>query len=278
MADSFEELTKNLSAEQRAEFFRTLHEAGIDPRDRVLVRLLCVMQIYKSYYEEIPASINKSMEGIQKIKNEIESLAHHAEQSVDEGAKLVEKIMQETAQVGDSLKHMQANVEAAVGKSVELVSSRVKETLDEAVNKSIPLETLSAAEEALSSAGINIAEAGKDITEAVTESRKATAAMRNDVKVIRVTHVFSCLVASLVLILIFWGCLLYQFGQKEMEIRNAVSSEISVNQDILSTLIKTRHNFELVTDTNNPRRKLLFIKNAKGWTTLDKYGVIEFME
>ena len=271
MNESFEKFAQNLPDDKKAEFFRVLQEAGIQPQDSDLIRLLRALQIYKSYYEEIPVSINKGIEEMrqieekmQRLRKEIEDLANNSGQSAVAGERLLEKVIHESSQVGERVKHMQTHVEAAVEKSVELVSLRVKETLDEVVNKSIPLEALSAA--------------GMDITEAVAESRRATASMRNDVRVIRVTHVFSCLVASLVLIFIFWGCLFYQFEQKEAEIRNAVSAEIKVNQDILSTLVKTRHNFELVTDTNNPRRKLLFIKNAKGWTTLDKYGVIEFME
>jgi hypothetical protein len=55
----FENLAQDLSPEHQAEFYRTLHEIGIGPEDRDLAKLFRALQIYKSFYEEIPLGCAK---------------------------------------------------------------------------------------------------------------------------------------------------------------------------------------------------------------------------
>jgi hypothetical protein len=67
MTDSFEELTAGLTAEQKTNFFRTLHEAGISTKDHELALFFRGLQLYKAYYEEIPVSVQK---GVAEKKKE----------------------------------------------------------------------------------------------------------------------------------------------------------------------------------------------------------------
>src|SRR5262245_52099158 len=80
MADTgdghFDQLAEGLSPERRSEFFQALHEAGITAdRDMELARLLRVLQLYKAYYESIPAAVEKGAAEIARLKQEIASLS-----------------------------------------------------------------------------------------------------------------------------------------------------------------------------------------------------------
>jgi len=63
----FKELVADLPDQQKGEFFRNLHEAGISPNDVELARLLRALQLYKSYYETIPASVQKAVAEIERL-------------------------------------------------------------------------------------------------------------------------------------------------------------------------------------------------------------------
>lgn len=64
----FDRLAEGLSAEQRSEFFQTLHEAGITAHDLELARLLRVLQLYKAYYESIPSAVQTAVADISRLK------------------------------------------------------------------------------------------------------------------------------------------------------------------------------------------------------------------
>jgi hypothetical protein len=53
-SSSFDEIGRSLSPQDRAELFQVLHEADFGPDDRVLAKLLRALQIYKTFYEQIP--------------------------------------------------------------------------------------------------------------------------------------------------------------------------------------------------------------------------------
>ncbi len=63
----YEKLAEGLPADQKAEYFKTLHEIGISPEDIELARLLKALQLYKAYYESIPKAVTDSADKIDKL-------------------------------------------------------------------------------------------------------------------------------------------------------------------------------------------------------------------
>jgi hypothetical protein len=64
----FNDLAAELPDQHKAEFFRTLHETGIGPNDVELARLLRTLQLYKVYYESIPAAVKEVAAEIERIR------------------------------------------------------------------------------------------------------------------------------------------------------------------------------------------------------------------
>jgi len=95
----FKDLLVDLPDQHRAEFFRNLHEAGISPNDVELARLLRALQLYKSYYETIPASVQKAAAEIERLKQEIERFSSDARDSSEAGAQLACQVTEEAERV-----------------------------------------------------------------------------------------------------------------------------------------------------------------------------------
>jgi hypothetical protein len=60
--------------------------------------------------------------------------------------------------------------------------------------------------------------------------------------------------------------------------REALVKQTEQNREVLQQLSKSRRTLELVANPQKPNRKLLIMKEASGWQTAAKQGVIEFDE
>ncbi len=93
---AFKELAAGLPNEQQAEFFRNLHEAGISPNDVELARLLRALQLYKVYYESIPATVQEAAAKIEQLKQDLERFSTDARGNLDLSTHLAGQVIQET--------------------------------------------------------------------------------------------------------------------------------------------------------------------------------------
>src|SRR6266498_5005621 len=106
----FKDLAADLPDQHQAEFFQNLHEAGISPNDVELARLLRALQLYKAYYETIPAAVQKGAAEIERLKKEIERLSSEAQDSSDAGAELAGQVTQEAKRVHQDLTEIHKHV------------------------------------------------------------------------------------------------------------------------------------------------------------------------
>ena len=82
----FDSLTKDLSPEQRPEFFQVLHTAGISRQDVELAQLLRALQLYRAFYDEIPARVCQAVKEADALHQTFRSLHESAAIRWDRGA------------------------------------------------------------------------------------------------------------------------------------------------------------------------------------------------
>jgi len=102
----FEDLAADLPGPHKAEFFQNLHQVGIGPNDVELARLLRSLQLYKAYYESIPAAVREAA-------SEIERLTADARRSSEACARMAGQVVQEAERFRQDLEQIRAPVEGA---------------------------------------------------------------------------------------------------------------------------------------------------------------------
>jgi hypothetical protein len=270
----FKELAAGLPAQHQAEFFRTLHEAGISPNDVELARLLRALQLYKSYYESIPAAVEKAAAGIERIKGEVESFSRDAHQSSETSAQLAGQVIQETERVRKDLVQIQEQIDKGMVQSSESIASRMAGLLSAGIEKTVllPLQTRLA----------ELAGSGKEFGDAIAQSNKAVALLRDNVRVIRRSYLWTYGLSGLLIICTLfsgsWICLHYWYADQIEQERAASIGYMEKNRTVLLQLAKSHRMLELIQSPDRPNRKLLIMKDASGWQSAGKCGVIEFSE
>jgi hypothetical protein len=270
----FKELAAGLPDQHRAEFFRTLHEAGISQNDVELARLLRALQLYKAYYESIPAAVEKAAAEIERIKGEVESFSRDAHQSSETSAQLAGQVIQETERVRTDLAKIQEQIEKGMVQSSEGIASRMAELLKAGIEKTVllPLQTRLA----------DLAGSSKEFGDAIAQSNKAVALLRDNVKVIRRSYLWTYGLSGLLIVCalfsVSWLCL-HQWYSDQIEKERAASvGYMEKNRTVLLGLAKSHRTLELIQNPDRPNSKLLIMKDASGWQSAGKCGVIEFSE
>jgi hypothetical protein len=75
-------------------------------------------------------------------------------------------------------------------------------------------------------------------------------------------------------ILCSWIFFHFQYKSRLNDIQDVVAGQIGDNHAVLTALARANRRLELSTRENG--KKILLIRNSKGWTTIEKHGVIEF--
>jgi hypothetical protein len=276
MAEAFEKLADGLPDDHKAEFFRVLHETGISRHDMALAKLLRTLQLYKVYYESIPDSVLKAVAEIEKHKTEIKELTSLAEQCADAGEKSFDRITQEAAQVNESLKSIHTHIEDAAGKASAAVSNRLTAAMEKTFSGlteagKVFSDTVASNKQ---QAAELLKEANKVFSDAAASGRQASEELRKNIKAIRWAHIIVYALAAVFTIMGAWA---YIHSRYEIRLEDARAAIVSQNKDNHAVLMElSKSNRWLDITINDKGNKLLIMKNATGWTSFDKQGVIEF--
>ena len=268
----FRELAAGLPGEAQAEFFRNLHEAGIGPNDVELARLLRALQLYKSYYESIPAAVKEAAGEIQRLKEEIESFVGNARESSDAAADISAQVLQETDRFREDLAAIHKHVEEATSKSAEGLAVRMAELLGAAIEENMfsPLQARLA----------ELADSNRGFKDAIARNNQAAAALHRNAIVARRIHLGAySLGGMLVVCALSLGSLLYLehwYTTRLDRERTVLIAQTDENRAVLVQLARSRRTLELLQDPEHPHRKLLVMKDASGWRSTRNHGVIEF--
>ena len=249
--EAFETLTANLSDEHKAEFFKILHEAGIKQDDRVLIKFFRALQLYKSFYEEIPKSAMKAAVRIGKVRDEVEKMA--------------DRVAGDAGHVNESLDNIYSSVGEAAEKSSRRIIDNIEKTLEplsDAVKKALPAQLA------------DLEKVNKVFANTIKTSKRASAELQKNIKYMQWRHYRAFMLAVFFVILGLWSYIHLQYVQRFNEQCAVIASQAEHNSDIIFELAKANRRIELTTDANGS--KLLSIRNAKAWVSTDKRGVIEF--
>src|SRR5207247_8372488 len=138
----FKDLAADLPDQHRAEFFRNLHEAGISPNDVELARLLHALQLYKAYYESIPAAVQTAAAEIERLKEEIDRLSADARSSSEASGRLAGQVIREAERFRQDLTGIRERIAAAAHGSAQHLASHMAELLTANLDETVlrPLE------------------------------------------------------------------------------------------------------------------------------------------
>ena len=250
-------LTEGLPQEQVTEFYKLLHETGISRYDVEILLLMRTLGTFQKFYAEIPKSIHAAADRMQKVDAAIDNMANSLNQSLNDFDELTDSI-------GAHVKEASKKAMNRAAAEMRTISAGFKENLTAAMNESLPLSELK--------------EAGKTFTDTIAESNRASAELRNDIKVAGLTRIGVIAAATLAVILASWLVIyfLYQsrFENERLSVVGIVVDQVENNQAILSELSRANRKLEL--SYNESGQKLLTISNARGYTSTSKEGVIAF--
>ncbi len=264
----FKALASGLSEQQQTEFFKTLHEAGISSKDVELAKLLRALQLYKAYYETIPAAVQNIAAEIDRLKKDAAECSRDARLSAENSAQLTGRLLQETDRIRKDLGQVHEQMEKGVNQWSASLATQTSELLKLEIEKTLvpPLKELTGANEAF----------GK----ALVQSRQAVGLLRENVAVIRRVYLWMyglCgIVVVLALALSSWLYLHYWYREQLEQERAACIGQVDRNRAVLLELARFHRTLDLIKDSNNPKRKLVVMKDASGWQAPGNLGVIEF--
>ena len=268
----FKDLVADLPDQHQAEFFRNLHEAGISPNDVELARLLRALQLYKAYYESIPAAVRAAAAEIERLKEEIDRLSADARSSSEASGRLAGQVLREAERFRQDLAGIRERVEAAARGSTENLASRMAELLTANIEKTV-LQPLESRLDEL--AGSNLA-----FDDAIKRSNNAAAALGQSVGLARRVHfgayALGAFVIACSLTMASWFYLDRLYADRFERDRAALVQQIEKNRAVLLKLAESHRTLELLQDPERPHRKLLVMKDASCWQSTRNQGVIEF--
>ncbi len=268
----FADLAAGLPDESRAEFFRILHETGIGPKDTELARLLRALQLYKAYYETIPIAVEEAAGELDRVKEEIKSIAAEVHQSAGAGIHISSEVIKKAEQFNQELAGISKHVEEALKKSAEDLTSRMAALLKSNVEEKVlaPITKRMA----------DLAESNQAFGDAIEQSRNAAEMLRRNIVLARRAHFKPYVLGGLMILcaLAFGSWFLtYRWYQGRIEDERAsLVSQTDKNRALLLELAKSDRTLQLLDDPDHPDRKLIVMKDASGWQSARKHGVIEF--
>jgi hypothetical protein len=270
----FKDLAEGLPEAHKAEFYKTLHEAGISPKDEELGRLLRALQLYKSYYESIPTAVQAAAGKIEQLKKDIEGFSAETRGNFDLSTHLTGQVIQEAERIHQDFEQIHKYIEEAMRQSAENLASGMAKQLAEGIEERILSPLQSRLEK--------LAGSGKAFEDAITRNNEAAASLIKSTAIASRFHIKAYAIWGLLALLVFAACaalfLNHRYADRLDDEREALIKQTEQNRAVLLQLSKSHRTLELISNPQKSNRKLLIMKNASGWQTPEKQGVIEFDE
>jgi hypothetical protein len=265
---------QGLSAEERSEFLQALREASITGHDAELAKLLRALQLYKGYYDSIPAAVQAAADRIEQVRQEIAVLSERTAQNAESVSQLAGQLILEAGQIQRSLASVDTAVEEVIHESAGQLASQISDLVRGRIEDTV----VTLARESL----LQVASAAGELNEAARRSTETAATLRQEPRSARRTHIaayaLTAMIVAAVLSLASWFSLHRWYSLRIDEERVALIQQTEKHRAILLKLARSNKTLELVQNPKRPRQYFLVMKNASGWQSSSGQGVIEFRE
>ncbi len=270
----FNLLAEGMTAEQRSEFFQSLHQANILGHDSELAKLLRALQLYKGYYDSIPIAVQAAADRIERIRQEVFALSDRTGQNAQTVSNLAEQLILDAAKFHQALTGVHTSVEKVIQESAGNLASQVGDR----VRAWIEGTMLPGMRDRL----LQVASATAALNDAAARSKDAASTVKQEARLAKRIHVGAyALAAFIVAAVLTLGSWLRIHGwySRQIELdRVALAKEMEKHREILLKLARSNHTLELVQDPKRRGKCFLVMENATGWQSSFRQGVIEFSE
>ena len=257
--EHFDRLSEGLSEEQRLEWFKTLHEAGITADDVELARLLRVLQLYKGFYEEIPARVHEALKHADTLTIRINGLRNDLAECLDKALAELKQNTEAVSAISARFHDTQSHLTAAVEKS----AAEVSRSLEAELRKSLSAVLLKPFESCV--AGIR-----DQCTLTASHAKQITAELRLARRIHIGAYGLASALISVLLGVTSWFVAARQYSQREAQLLQGIDR----NRQVMSELARKGAVLEVRRDPADSQRLYLMVKRGKSWTT-EKHVVIE---
>jgi hypothetical protein len=270
----FNLLAEGLTAEQRSEFFQSLHQANILGHDAELAKLLRALQLYKGYYDSIPIAVQAAADRIERIRQEVFALSDRTGQNAQAVSNLAEQLILDAAKFHQALTGVHTSVEKVIQESAGNLASqtgdRVRVWIEDTMLPGLRDRLL------------QVASATAALNDAAARSKDAASTVKQEARLARRIHVGAyALAAFIVAAALTLGSWLriHHWYSRQIELdRVALAKGMEKHREILLKLTRSNHTLELVQDQKRRGKCFLVMENATGWQSSFRQGVIEFSE
>jgi hypothetical protein len=255
----FDRLGEGLSEKQRTEFFRVLHEVGVTADDVELAQLLRALQLYKAFYEEIPARVREAVEDADILGTRIKALHDGITEQLNNTLAQLKQNTEAAAAISAHFRETQSHLTATVEKS----AADVAQSLESVLRQSLSAALLKPFESCL-----------QGIQDQCTRTACQAKQMTSELKLARRIHIGGYVLAaammSVVVTLAGWFVSARYYSQREAELLQRIDH----NREVVSELTRKQAMLEVRRDPADSDKVYLLVKKAKNWTT-DKHVVVE---
>ncbi len=257
--NEFDPLAEGLSPEQRSEFFQILHQTGITRQDVELARLLRALQLYKAFYQEIPARVFEAVKETDALVLRIKSLQESLSNRLDTALTQLERNVQVASTISSQFREAKSVITVAIEKA----TSDVALALDLALRNSLSAGLLKPFESFL-----------ENIEDQCGRTTGEAKQITLQLKQARSIHIGAYALAAAVIALALTGVLWFTAARHYTQREELLIQQIDRNRQVLSELARKGEVLEMQRDPDDSRKLYLLVKGAKAWTN-EKYAVVE---
>jgi len=258
-SNHFDALTKGLSLEQRLEFFRVLHTAGVTRQDVELAQLLRALQLYKAFYDEIPARVCQAVKEADTLHQTFKSLHESAALRLDRVLSQLERNNTAASMIASEFREAKTVIATAIQKS----TTDIAQTLEATLKKSLSSGLLTPFERFVN-----------DIKDrcgrTVTEAQQITLQLKEARRIHIGGYALVAMVFTLVLTAIIWFNAARHFAEREEQL----IQQIDHNRVVLSELARKGAALRVERSRTDTSKLYLIIERAMAWTA-DQDAVVE---
>jgi hypothetical protein len=236
-----------------------LHEAGFGPDDRVLAKLLRALQIYKTFYEQIPTRVHKAVEEADTLGARIKCLHDSIASRLDKALAELKQNNEAASDISAEFRDIQTHLAAAVRES----AAQVAQSLESELRTALSAALLQPFDSCLS-----------DIRDQCSRTASQAKQITAHLKLARRIHIAGySLAAGIIAVLLAvasWFVAARHYSHREAELLQRIDQ----NRQVLSELARKGATLEVRRDLADSQRLYLLVKRGKSWTT-DKHVVVE---